>query len=307
MTRKLTPEELETYDRDGYLVIHDAVPAATLQAIIDECERMHSVAYTVAGGTAMLDVDPAHTPEKPRVRRIKSPFLHSDFFKAFTADPIVMDLLEPLMPSGIRLHNAKINMKSAGVGEAIEWHQDWGFYPHTNDDVLAVGIYLDDCTEENGPMLVVPGSHKGPTYNHHANGYFCGAIDPDELRDEIPKAVPLTGPAGTLTIHHARLLHGSAFNRSSKPRRFFIQSYAALDAWPLTDLKGGLDGFNGMIVKGEPTVVPRFREAPVRIPLPNRPDLILGSIYDNQKPLQHRFFDEANATQDRRVVQAERA
>lgn len=292
MTRRLTQEELDRYDRDGYLVIHDAVPANRLREMIAETERMHDVAYTVTEGTAMLDVDPAHTPENPRVRRIKSPFDHSDYFKALTADPIFMDLLEPLMPSGVRLHNGKINMKSAGVGEAIEWHQDWGFYPHTNDDVLAVGIYLDDCTEENGPMLVVPGSHKGPTYNHHQDGYFCGAIDPDDIQDEIAKAVPLTGPAGTLTIHHARTLHGSAFNRSSKPRRFLIYSYAALDAWPLTDLKGGLERFNNMICKGEPTVVPRFREAPVRIPLPNRPDLIQGSIYDNQRPRQHRFFDD---------------
>ena len=56
-----------------------------------------------------------------------------------------------------------------------------GFYPHTNDDVLAIGVMLDDMTEENGPLLIMPGSHKGPTYDHHSNGFFAGAIDPDTV------------------------------------------------------------------------------------------------------------------------------
>jgi phytanoyl-CoA hydroxylase len=302
MNRTLTQEELERYDRDGYLVIEDAVPAARLAEVIAETERMYNVAYTITDGTSMLDVDPAHTPEIPRVRRIKSQHEHSDFFHDFAGEPLIMDLLDPIMPSGIRVHNTKINMKSAEVGESIEWHQDWAFYPHTNDDVLAIGIYLDDCTEENGPMMVVPGSHKGETYNHHADGYFCGAIDPAELDGEIEKAVPLTGPAGTLTIHHARLLHGSAFNRSDKGRRFLLQAYAAADAWPLADLKGGLASFNDKLVRGEPTWEPRMESPPVRIPLPLRPDVIVGSIYDNQSVLKNRFYDDETEEQRKAVA-----
>ena len=292
MTRTLTQEELDRYDRDGYLMITDAVPQDRLQAVIQETERMCAEAYQVTAGTDMLDLDPSHTPDKPRIRRIKSHHEHSDFFADFVAEPLIMEILAPLMPSGIRVHNTKINMKSAEVGESVEWHQDWAFYPHTNDDVLAVGIYLDDCTEENGPMFVVPGSHKGPTYDHHEHGYFCGAIDPDAIKDEIAKAVPLMGPAGTLTIHHARLLHGSAFNRSGRSRRFLLQAYAAADAWPLADLKGGLDGFNEKIVHGEPTLAPRVVPAPIRIPLPLRPSAVVGSIYSNQSILENRFFDD---------------
>jgi ectoine hydroxylase-related dioxygenase (phytanoyl-CoA dioxygenase family) len=248
MSRTLSQEELDQYNRDGYVVIHDAVPQSRLREVVAETERMYNVAYTITEGTAMLDVDPAHTPQHPRVRRIKSQHEHSEFFHAFAAEPLIMDLLEPLMPSGIRLHNSKINMKSAGVGESIEWHQDWAFYPHTNDDVLAVGA-------------------------------------------DVARAVPLTGPAGTVTIHHARLLHGSAHNRSAHSRRFLLQAYAAVDAWPLTGLRGGLDAFNDLIVKGEPTLQPRVVSAPVRIPLPLRADVIVGSIYDNQSVLQNRYFD----------------
>jgi phytanoyl-CoA hydroxylase len=294
MTRTLTQEELDRYDQQGYLVITDAVPPKRLAEVIAETERMHDVAHTIETGTSMLDVDSAHTPEYPRVRRIKSQHEHSEFFRAFAAEPLIMDLLAPLMPSGIRLHNTKINMKSAGVGESIEWHQDWAFYPHTNDDVLAVGIYLDDCTLDNGPMLVIPRTHKGLVYDHHEAGYFCGATDPANIAEQIARAVSLTGPAGTLTLHHARLLHGSAFNRSTNSRRFLLQAYAAVDAWPLADLKGGLNGFNDRIVRGEPTLTPRMEAPPVRIPLPLRPDVIMGSIYDNQRALENRYFDAAD-------------
>ena len=44
----------------------------------------------------------------------------------------------------ILLKSSKLNTKFEKGGSAVEWHQDWAFYPHTNDDVLAVGVMLDD-------------------------------------------------------------------------------------------------------------------------------------------------------------------
>ena len=227
------------------------------------------------------------------MRRIKSPHLNSEYFHAHAANEMILNALDPILPSGIRLHNSKVNMKSAGHGESVEWHQDWAFYPHSNQDVLAVGIYLDDCGPENGPMMVLPGSHKGPVFDHHAQGYFCGAMDPTQCDLDFEKAVPLMGPAGTMTIHHARLVHGSAYNTSNKPRRFLLQSYAAADAWPLHELKGGLDAYEARLVRGEQCMRPRMEDVPVRIPLPFRPDATVGSIYDNQSGLENRYFDAA--------------
>ena len=74
--------------------------------------------------------------------------------------------------------SSKLNLKAAGYGAPVEWHQDWAFYPHTNDDLAAVGIMIDDVDHANGPLLVIPGSHKGPIFDHHADGVFCGAMDP---------------------------------------------------------------------------------------------------------------------------------
>ena len=68
-------------------------------------------------------------------------------------------------------------MKMPGGGRQVEWHTDWGHYPHTNDDLLAVGVPLDDSTEENGCLMVIPGSHKWTATNHHEDGFFVGAAE----------------------------------------------------------------------------------------------------------------------------------
>jgi len=188
-------------------------------------------------------------------------------------------------------------MKSAGYGSPVEWHQDWAFYPHTNDDVLATGIYLDDCDMDNGPLLVVPGSHRGPTYDHHADGRFCGALNPANCDIDLGKAVPLMGPAGSMTIHHARLVHGSALNTSNRQRRLLLHEYTAADAWPLMGV-ANFDDFNDRMVLGEPSVEPRIVAAPVRMPLPAADHQ--GSIYENQRAAGQRFFETFAETADAR-------
>ena len=160
-------------------------------------------------------------------------------------------------------------MKSARYGSPVEWHQDWAFYPHTNDDVLAIGVLLDDCDLENGPMLVTPGTHTGKDiWNHHGeDGCFAGLIDPDLIQDEIRRAVPCMGKAGSMSFHHVRALHGSATNTSSRPRNLLLYEVAASDAWPLVGVKD-FDEFDSRLLTGPSVIAPRLTDVPVRMPLP---------------------------------------
>jgi ectoine hydroxylase-related dioxygenase (phytanoyl-CoA dioxygenase family) len=153
---------------------------------------------------------------------------------------------------------------------------------------------LDDCTLDNGPLLVVPGTHTGPVWDHHANGYFCGAVDPDSVEKEVARAVPLLGPAGSMSFHHVRLLHGSAQNRSDQPRALLLYEYAAADAWPLMGVRDLAD-FDARLVTAPPSVEPRLVPAPVRMPLP--PAIHQGSIYENQLEAR-RYFSMAAAAEE---------
>src|ERR1700674_1131573 len=283
----LTKGEIEQYRELGYLVVPDVFDAQLLAEIRRTVDAIVADAGKVTTHTDVYDLEESHTPQAPRVRRIKTPHKHFPFFAELTRNPRITGILAQLIGSDIRLHGAKLNMKSAGYGAAVEWHQDWAFYPHTNDDVLATGLYLDDCDMENGPLLVVPGTHKGPVHDHHANGYFVGAMDPQLDGLDYAKAVPLTGKAGAMTIHHARLVHGSALNTSSRPRRLLLHEYTAADAWPLMGV-ANFDEFNGRMVLGKPTIEPRLTPVPVRMPLPPAP--FQGSIYENQRAAAKRFF-----------------
>ena len=137
--------------------------------------------------------------------------------------------------------------------------------------------------------MVVPGSHKGPTYDHHQNGVFVGAVtDPNFSSDN---AVPVQVKAGGISIHHVRTLHGSAPNKSSNPRRLLLLQYCAIDAWPIHG--GDWNVFKSFALRGEPTNQPRVVSTPVRIPQPSSDRT--GSIYEVQTLLDNPIFAEKKA------------
>ncbi len=288
----LSNREVEQYRDLGYLVVPDVLDAPLLAELRRTVDGIVADAAKVATHTDVYDLEDSHTAENPRVRRIKTPHKHFPFFAQLIRNPRITAIMAQLLGPDIRLHGSKLNMKSAGYGAAVEWHQDWAFYPHTNDDVLATGLYLDDCGLENGPLLVVPGTHKGPVYDHHTDGYFVGAMYPEIEGLDYSKAVPLMGKAGSMTIHHVRLVHGSALNTSAQPRRLLLHEYVAADAWPLMGVSN-FEEFNSRVVLGKPTIEPRLSSVPVRMPLPPAP--FQGSIYENQRTAAKRFFAKAAA------------
>src|SRR6516225_6901267 len=202
----LTPAQIDQYRELGYLVVPDVLGRDLLAEVKHRVDAIVADAAKVTAHTDVYDLEDSHSAQEPRVRRIKTPHKHFPYFNELTRNPRITSILAQLLGSNIRLHGSKLNMKSAGYGAPVEWHQDWAFYPHTNDDVLATGIYLDDCGMQNGPLLVVPGTHKGPVYDHHADGYFVGAMNPEIKGLDYGKAVPLMGNAGSMTIHHVRLV-----------------------------------------------------------------------------------------------------
>ena len=284
----ISQRDVEQYREDGWLVVEGLMDQATLAEAKRVIAELVQKAAGLSGHTNIYDLEPGHSADTPRVRRIKTPHKHHPLFWEIARSSQLVAVLQRLLgPSGVRLHGSKLNMKSPQYGSPVEWHQDWAFYPHTNDDVLAVGVMLDDCTVENGAMLVLSGSHKGPLYDHHVDGYFCGAMDPTTLPIDFSQAVPLIGPAGAMSFHHARTIHGSAQNVSDRPRQLLLYEYAAADAWPLAGVKD-YEAFNRLLVAGEPTITPRLADVPVRMPLPPSPRQ--GSIYENQTTAKNRYF-----------------
>ena len=294
----LSQSQRTAYDRDGFIVVPDVFSAAEIDELRAVTDGFVQRAARVGANDEVYDLEDSHSAAEPRVRRLKAPHLIDAAYFRASRNARVVAILKDLWGS-VRFDTGKLNMKSAGYGAPVEWHQDWAFYPHTNDDLAAVGIMLDDVDDENGPMLVVPGSHKGPVYDHHGpNGRFCGAMDPKRLAQEggsidLSRARPCLGKAGSVTVHHVRAVHGSATNFSGRERRFLLFQYRAADAWPLLGFKDGIEKFDDLLLAGERTIEPRLAAVPVRLPLP--PAEHQGSIYENQRASDRRYFATAAA------------
>lgn len=285
MTREvLTDEQIAFYEREGYLVLENRVPMDVIEAVRSEITRFQDEARGMTESNDRLDLEDSHSPDDPRVRRIKMPHAISEVMGDLLRSEHILAPARDLCGPDLRLNTTKLNMKSAQYGAAVEWHQDWAFYPQTNDDVLAIGVLIDDLRPENGPLMVFPGSHKGPIFDHHNNGAFAGALDLEANGLNPDDAVMLTGPAGSITIHHARIVHGSALNTSTFDRRLLFYEMMAADAFPLVGSMArfvDLDEYKSRILCGSHPDMPRLKDVPIRLPIP-RPG-VYGSIYEIQK------------------------
>src|ERR1700744_2835044 len=164
----ISQADVDTYRRDGVIVVSEVLDSTMLGRVRQVVAEVLAGAADVTEHNDVYDLEPTHSKENPRVRRIKPPHKVHPIFNEIVRSKPVIDILTKLIGPGLRLHGSKLNMKSAQYGSPVEGDQDWAFYPHTNDDILAIGVLLDDCDLENGPMLVTPRTHSGDTmWDHH--------------------------------------------------------------------------------------------------------------------------------------------
>ena len=279
--RHLTDAQIASYHRDGYLAVPRLIDAERVEALRRVTAAFVERSRALTRSDAIFDVDPRHSAATPIVRRIKNPADHDPVYAWVALESPILDVVSELLGPSIRFHHSKLNLKGSHLGAPVEVHQDAAFYPHSNDDVLAVGLLLDDATAENGAMAVLPGSHRGPIHTHFdAQGRFVGGMRAEDIAKlDRSGAVLLTLPAGSIHIHHYRLVHWSAPNTSPGDRRLLINAYAAADAVPLAADPTGSPRY-GQLVRGTYPAV--ARRAAGDMPMP--PDFSRGytSIYELQ-------------------------
>lgn len=259
MPTTLTQAEVDAYWNDGYLFVADALSPDQLADLrrdfagwVEE-SRSHDEPYgETADGRARFDLQPGHSAEHPALRRVASPVDVSDAFLAAMRDNRALDAVADLIGPNVEFNNAKINAKHPGTATEVKYHQDFMFQPHTNEDLIAVLFFLDEVTADNGPLTVVPGTHRGPMFDHWHDGVFTGTVAPDVESAHTGDAIPVFGPAGSACLMHTRLLHGSAPNRSDQPRTLFISEYRAEDSKPL-QVNHLPSPHDGEVVRGERT------------------------------------------------------
>lgn len=284
----LKMEQISFFHENGFLVVENLIPPQVLLELRDDFakwvdeSKAHEQSYgTTLDGRPRFDLEPGHSAATPALRRVASPGEISDAYKNAMLNGDVPAAVAQLIGPNIKLHHAKINSKLPGTPTKVKWHQDFPFTPHTNDDLITALVMLDDLTDQNGPLEVVPGTHKGPFCSLWHNGVFTGSVKGAIEEECRSTAVRCRGHAGSVCFMHTRLLHGSAPNLSDHPRTLFIVVYAAEDAIPLAE--NPLPSiFDGQLVHGVETG--RVRCIPFEIELPEKPK---GASFFTQQ-VQHK-------------------
>lgn len=279
----LNEQQKAQFWKDGYLLVENVVSQENLQAMKEdfatwvEESRAHIEPYGEAiDGRARFDVESGHTADKPGLRRVNAPIEVSSAYFDAMADSGMTDVVADLIGPNVKFHHSKINAKLPGGTTAVKWHQDFPFTPHSNDDLITALLMVDEVTEENGPLEVLPGSHTGPIHDLWHDGVFTGSVDNELAADCQSKAVRCVGPAGSVCLMHTRLLHGSAPNLSTQSRNLFICVYSAEDAVPYAANPMPTE-HEGLIVRGERSNSVRSKQFEMKLP---------------QKPKTASFFDQ---------------
>ena len=279
----LSQSQREAYFSDGFIGVEHLVGEPWLSRLQDVTAEFIDISRGIEGKDKRFDLEPDHNADEPRIRRLNSPTDFHETYWEFASQGPFVDVAEDLLGPNVKFHHSKLNFKWSGGGEEVKWHQDIQFWPHTNYQVLTLGVYLDDVTDDMSPMGVIPNSHNGPLYDlYDESGKWNGAlndVDIDAL--DVASAVYLGGPAGSITAHNCRCVHGSAPNRAPKPRPLLLCAYSAAHAIPITNLtaKGK---YAEVIVRGDRAKWAQFDPRPVLLP-PDWSKTGYKSIFEHQQ------------------------
>jgi phytanoyl-CoA hydroxylase len=282
----LSDIEIARFWEDGYLVINDVFTPA-------EVELLRGV---TEGPRIQKDLNDRRAEERIVHLIPLTPIDRA--FKELARDTRIAARVARLIGDDVQLQHSKLATKPRKKGAgAFDWHQDFAYFPHTNYDLVSVGVALDDATPENGGMYALKGSHKEGLRDHMRDGWMVGACQETRLWEGQPdRVVPLMAKAGGITIHHCLTLHGSPVNRCGSQRRLVVFQYRAGHAYQLADHVWADTGFQ---VHGTPSHRVKCVEMDVVLPKNRGWQRYCGEphgdVYKQIGATARQWNDEANA------------
>ena len=233
--RVLTQAQREHYFEHGYVSVDGVVPEDTLAELNRVTAEFLDASREETQPGRTFDIGPGHSARSPVLRRLKRPDDQHETYWGL-ARGLLGDVAADVGGPNVVFHHSKLNFKWFDETDTVKWHQDIQFFPHTNYNVFTIGCYLADTHMDDGPLAVLPGSHRRELFDLYGDdGNWAGCLsDRDASSLDMTKAVYLTGPAGSITIHNCRTLHYSPSSKSPQPRPLLLNCYASADAKPYT-------------------------------------------------------------------------
>jgi hypothetical protein len=143
-TAVLSQAQREQYQQSGWVAVPGLVDSASLEQLRRVTDEFVDASRELTGSNILYDLDVGHTADEPRLRRLSSPTdLHATYWE-FASQSVITDVAVDLLGPDVKFHHSKLNFKAPRGGEEVKWHQDIQFWPHTNYDLLTIGVFLED-------------------------------------------------------------------------------------------------------------------------------------------------------------------
>jgi ectoine hydroxylase-related dioxygenase (phytanoyl-CoA dioxygenase family) len=238
---RLSQDELETYQKDGFLVRSSVFSKAEISALasaaVEAAERAHELknkGHTyILDGKRFIDYQSITVQYEPfemdqNIKVIEP--VHSlaeNLVQLINDSRIVHPICSILDTEEVSLWTDKLNLKQP-KGSGFGWHQDSPYWIHDCDHVdflPNVFVTFDDSNSANGCLRIIRGSHKRGCLPGKDDGTQLGGFYTNESMFREADAIDLEVPAGSLVFFDAHAIHGSNPNTSENERKAMIITY----------------------------------------------------------------------------------
>jgi len=228
----LTREQRESWERGGFFVVPGFEQPDTLAAMerrVVELARAHAAGESIGDALVLPETALAESGEHAEDRLSKLFRVHRQdpVFRDFACSPPVLDRIQALLGPDLDCFLSQFIFKLPGsLGQP--WHQDAFYFPFDRSPQVGVWLAITEAVIENGPLWVLPGSHREPVHavvpdsREHASFSYVEIVDHD-----MEDAVPVLLEPGDALFFHSHLMHKSTDNASDRRRAAMVYHYAA--------------------------------------------------------------------------------
>ena len=225
----LTDAQFEQYQRDGYVVAENLLSSDEVDRVRSRIREYTTGERTETEFSRMLEPDSdasAFDHEGEPVRKFEGVGMarEDDVFADLAHHDDILEIVTQLQGPNLKLLRSAAMMKPPQVGSEKKFHQDAAYYPIQPMDHVTVWIALDEATEDNGCMRVVPGAHTDGLLGHEAIDYETD-ITIAERDYGLEDTIALPMDPGSVLFQHCLLPHYTAANTTDSWRRGFILAY----------------------------------------------------------------------------------
>ena len=217
----VTAEQQRQYEEKGFFVLKSVIPPAHLELLRDECQRFMDAmdAKMEAAGTDHLGLSFRQS------RYFLSVWRESQRLAPFVFSDLMADICRALLGPEAYLSFEQYVVKFPEKGMKFSWHQDSGYVPFPHRPYVSCWCTLDDVTEENGTVYLLP-------YDRAGNRDRVEHTKDEATQDLIgytgdDPGDPVIAPAGSIAIFSSTVFHRSGMNGSNGIRRIFLPQYSA--------------------------------------------------------------------------------